>query len=130
MSGFPVVTRDDASAAFFDAAARGELLVQRCTSCATVVGPEVRTCPACGEVDLVDHVAAGTGSVVSWVVVHSAPLPLLADAVPYVSAVVELDEGPWLIVRLLDDDPSVGLAVRAVFVEVPEGEALVAFARA
>ena len=121
MSAFPAVLRDDASAGFFDAAARDELLVKRCTDCGTVVGPEVRTCPSCGGVDLAGHAAAGTATLVSWVVVHHPPVPALADAVPYVSAIVELDEGPWLIVRLVDvGDPAVGQELAVRFVR-PEG---------
>ncbi len=102
LPAFPAVARDAGSAAFFDAAARGVLLVQRCTSCATVLTPEARTCLSCGSVDLDAAEAAGLGRLVSWVVVRHAPIPALAGAVPYLSAVVELDEGPWLMVRLIE----------------------------
>lgn len=103
---FPAVARDAGSAAFFDAAARGVLLVQRCAACATVLTPEARTCLSCGSVDLGPAEASGLGRLVSWVVVRHAPIPALAGAVPYLSAVVELDEGPWLMVRLIDGDPA------------------------
>jgi uncharacterized protein len=108
---FPVVERDDASAEFFDAAARGELVLPG-------VGP-----------------VSGAATLVSWVVVHRAPLPALAGAVPYVSAVVELAEGPWLLVRLVDADPSalrVGAALVARYVrsgtDDQPGETLPVFA--
>jgi hypothetical protein len=117
-SAFPLVQRDEASAAFYDAAARGELLMQR-GPFGTVLPPEARTEPASGSADLDQVVVSGEGTLVSWVVVHQAPLPVLAGAVPYVSAVVELAEGPWLMVRLLAEDPSAlraGTAVRARFV--------------
>jgi uncharacterized OB-fold protein len=110
----PPVVRDEASAAFFDAAARGELLVKRGPS-GTVLAPEARTDPTTGSSDLQPWVAGGEGTLVSWAVVHRAPLPALAASVPYVSAIVELAEGPWLMVRLLVDDPeklSVGDPVR------------------
>lgn len=122
---FPAVARDDASAAFFDAAARGELLVQRCASCESVLGPEARTCPTCGGVALVPAVVSGLGRMVTWVVVAQAPIPALAGAVPYVSAVVELDEGPWLMVRLIESDPAVlaaGDRVQVEFVRSGAGE--------
>ena len=57
--------------------------------------------------------AAGSGSVVSWAVVHGR------DA-QTVGAVVELDEGPWFDARLVDADPaalSVGTRVAVRFVE-------------
>ena len=113
----PAVLRDDASAAFFDAASRGELLVKRGPS-GTVLAPEARTDPRTGSSDLQPWVAAGDGTLVSWAVVHRAPLPALAASVPYVSAIVELAEGPWLMARLMVDDPSrlrVGDRVRVRF---------------
>lgn len=119
MSGIqPQVVRDDASAAFYDAAARGELLVKQGPS-GIVLPPDARTDPASGSTDLTPYVASGLGTLISWAVVHRAPLPALADAVPYVSAIVELAEGPWVAVRLLVEDPAVlraGVAVRATFV--------------
>lgn len=77
----PAVERDEASAAFFDAAARGELLVKRGPS-GTVLAPETRTDPTTGSSDLRPYVAAGEGTLVSWAVVHRAPLPALAASCP------------------------------------------------
>ena len=117
LPAFPAVARDGGSEAFFDAAARGELLVQQCSSCATVLPPEARTCFSCGSAELGATVVSGRGSLVSWVVVRQAPIPALKGAVPYVTAVVELDEGPWLMVRLVGDaEPTVDARVRVDFV--------------
>lgn len=102
----PAVERDEASAAFFDAAARGELLVKRSAISGRVLAPEARTDPVSGSSDMQPYVASGDGTLVSWAVVHRAPLPLLAGSVPYVSAIVELVEGPWLMVRLIVDEPA------------------------
>lgn len=113
----PAVVRDEASAEFFDAAARGELLVKRGPS-GTVMAPEARTDPITGSSDLQHEIASGEGTLVSWAVVHRAPLPALAASAPYVSAIVELTEGPWLLVRLLVEDPArlhVGDPVRVRF---------------
>lgn len=118
MSGLPRVERDDASAAFFDAAARGELLLHRAPD-GRVLGPQDDGAARFGSAHLEPVVAAGAASLVSWAVVHRAPLPWLADAVPYVCAVVELVEGPWLTVRLVDADPAelaAGQPVRVRFV--------------
>jgi uncharacterized OB-fold protein len=129
----PAVVRDEASAPFFDAAARGELLVKRGPT-GTVLAPEARTDPTTGSSDLQPWVATGEGTLISWAVVHRAPLPALAASVPYVSAIVELAEGPWLMVRLLVEDPArlrVGDAVRARYVRSgdcePEGEVVPVF---
>jgi uncharacterized OB-fold protein len=136
---FPAVERDESSAGFFDAAARGELLVWRCPRSGDVLGPQARTCPSCGSPDLEPFTASGHGKLVSWAIVHQAPVPSLAAAVPYLTGVVELDEGAWLMVRLVDCDGrelAAGTPVSARFVpsgaaaDQPSGEVLVAFAPA
>jgi uncharacterized protein len=139
---FPAVARDEASAEFFAAAARGELLMQRCPASGDVLGPQARTCPSCGSADLDPVVVSGRGTLVSWAVVHQAPVPSLAAAVPYLTAVVELAEGPWLLARLAGtggpdggDGPElrVGLPLVACFLpsgatgDEPAGEILPAF---
>jgi uncharacterized OB-fold protein len=100
---FPPVERDAASAGFFDAAARGDLLLRRAPD-GEVFGPQDDVDARFGAADLAPLVASGDATLVSWAVVHQAPLPWLAGAVPYVCAVVELAEGPWLTVRLVDVD--------------------------
>jgi uncharacterized OB-fold protein len=138
-AAFPAVERDEASAEFFDAAARGEVLVRRCATGGHVLGPEARTCPSCGSAELVPAIATGRGTLVSWAVVHQAPAAALDAAVPYVTAIVELAEGPWLMVRLVECDGhalSAGLPVAARFLPSGQadaerpGEALLAFAPA
>lgn len=101
----PAVERDESSAPFFEAASRGELAVKRGATSGAMLPPEARTDPATGSSDLTYHSVSGRATLVSWTVVHRAPLPALSDSVPYVSAIVELDEGPWLVVRLLTEQP-------------------------
>jgi uncharacterized OB-fold protein len=93
----PEVTRDARSAEFYDAAARGELVIRRCTACGRFLAPETRTCSSCASTDLVWVPASGKAELVSWVVVHHPPLPALADQVPFTVGIVELAEGPWLL---------------------------------
>jgi uncharacterized protein len=138
MSGaaFPAVERDGGSEAFFTAASRGQLLVRRCPRDGTILAPQARTCPACGGADLEWAAASGRGTLVSWAVVHQVPLPALAATAPYLTAVVELAEGPWLMVRLVDAkerELRAGLPVTARFLPSgggggPAGETLVVFA--
>lgn len=103
MNGLPRVDRDDSTSWFFEAAARGELVMRRGPS-GSIHPPEARVDTRSGSTGLEPVTVSGSASLVSWTVVHQAPHPALADAVPYVSAVVELTEGPWLIVRLRGDE--------------------------
>lgn len=113
---YPLVERDEASAGFFDAAKRGELQMKRAQSGA-VLPPHARTDPNGASAQLQPFIVSGEGVLVSWAVVHQASHPALASAVPYVSALVELAEGPWLIVRLLSHGAGLrsGARVRARF---------------
>jgi uncharacterized OB-fold protein len=124
--GGPPVDRDEASAGFFDAAARGRLAVRRCVTGDGLFAPEVARCPRCGGATEWVPVS-GRGRLVTWAVVHRSPHPALAEVVPYVTAVVELAEGPWLHTRLVVGDASSlapGLPVAVAFARPPDGESV------
>lgn len=113
---WPPIERDAKSAPFFDAAARDELLIKRCEHCHQALPPEAVVCTTCGRTELSWMPAAGTGTLVSWTVVHRAPNRAYADLVPYTVGIVELTEGPWLYGRIVADAPTAGLLLRAEFV--------------
>ncbi|GAA0382752.1 Zn-ribbon domain-containing OB-fold protein [Microbispora corallina] len=124
-----IVHRDAAAAAFFDGAARGELLVRRCASCGGFSAPQARACAHCGTPEQEWAPSAGAGTVITWAVVHGRPAD--GEAAPRtVVAVVELDEGPWLQAQLTGVAPeevSAGLRVRAGFEHPEGGEAVPVF---
>jgi uncharacterized OB-fold protein len=124
--GGPPVARDEASAGFFDAAADGRLAVRRCVTGDGLFAPEVARCPRCGAATEWTTVS-GHGRLVTWAVVHRSPHPALAEVVPYVTAVVELAEGPWLRTRLAVDAASSlapGLPVAVAFAQPSDGESV------
>jgi uncharacterized OB-fold protein len=124
--GGPPVHRDEASAGFFDAAADGRLAVRRCGIDDGLFAPEVARCPRCGAATEWITVS-GHGHLVTWAVVHRSPHAALAEVVPYVTAVVELAEGPWLRTRLAVDDASSlapGLPVAVAFARPSDGESV------
>lgn len=95
------VARTTSSAAFFDAAARGEFLLVRDRETGEVFGPDTDLTI---EPDRFETFAAeGRGTVVSWSVVHEG-------AERIVVAIVQLAEGPWWWTRLVDTDPDADLA--------------------
>ena len=98
------VVRDEASAEFFDGTARGVLLLRRCIACAHVRAPEIPMCTDCISESFEWIAAAGTGQLVSWVVLHAkASLDGTAPE-PRIIATVELAEGPWITSALTDVD--------------------------
>jgi uncharacterized OB-fold protein len=65
---------------------------------------------------------AGTGTIYSYIVVHHASVPAFAHLVPYVIALVELDEGPRLPGILLGErglGVAIGQEVRAELTAFP-----------
>ena len=100
---FPVP--DAVSLPFWEGIAEGVLRVQRCGACGRHVFYPRAVCPHCAssELDWVD--ASGRGRIHSYTVVHRAP-PEYRDEVPYVVALVELDEGVRMMTRLMDVEPA------------------------
>ncbi|WP_433190083.1 Zn-ribbon domain-containing OB-fold protein [Actinoallomurus sp. CA-150999] len=124
-NGIPAV-RDERSAAFFDVLKEGTLLLRRCRPHGHLSAPEVLFCATCADPDLGWSAARGTGRVVSWTAIHSRPDPSGATTVNTIVGVVELDEGPWLLARLLAPDIRTGMTVRLEVVETG-GEPIYAF---
>lgn len=119
-SARPMPPIDATTRPYWEAATRGELLLKRCADCGRTHFYPRTICPHCLS-DRVDWVrASGQGTIYSFTVVHRAPDPSLADRVPYVVALVELEEGPRMMSNVVDCDPgavSVGAAVEVRFEE-------------
>jgi uncharacterized OB-fold protein len=87
---------------FWGAAAEGRLLLPRCNACGQhFFRPEV-ACTHCFATDWQWVEASGRGTLYSHSVVHRAPAP--GFAVPFVLAVVELEEGPVMFSNLVGCD--------------------------
>ena len=86
-------TGDPVTAPFFAGAARGELLIPRCTTCHRFVWYPEERCPEDAGA-LAWEPVSGRGTLFSWAVVERAFLPAFADKVPFVTALVALDEDP------------------------------------
>lgn len=120
----PLVDPD--SAPWWEGLERGELRAQRCRACGATFAPASPTCPECGAREFDWRTLSGKGKVYSWVKVWIAMDPAFEDDVPYSIAVVELDEGPRVVGRLLEGDGADGLAVEAEVYRV-DGQALLGF---
>lgn len=112
---------DPDSAPFWEGVAEGRLLLQQCEACARHRFPPAETCPHCRSAEARWRPAGGRGRVYSWIVVrHPIPAEIFAREVPYIVALVELDEGVRLASNLLGIEPEAvrdGMPVRVVFHE-------------
>ena len=118
MSERPLPGIDDESRPFWDAAREGRLLVQRSEGCGRHVFYPRAICPHCHEARLEWVDASGRGEIHSFTVAHRPAGPWFADKVPYVVALVELDEGVRMLGGLRVEDVSsvrVGQRVRVAF---------------
>lgn len=100
----PLPSIDPVTEPYWSAASRGVFLLPRCKVCDRFHHHPRRWCPHCWSSELEWAQPSGRGVVVTFSVVHQAPSP--AFAVPYVLAVVKLDEGPQLMCNLLEIDPA------------------------
>lgn len=91
----------DLNRPYWDALREGRLLFQRC-SCGHAWLPARRECPACLQPSTRWETARGAGRLLSWVVYHTAYHPAYASRLPYHVALVQLDEGPRLLTRIVD----------------------------
>jgi len=102
---------------FWAGAGQGELRIQRCGGCGALRHPPGPACPRCGSIGKAEYqVAAGTGTVYSYVVHHHPPVP--GKQLPIVVAVVELTEGVRMLGELTGIDPRevrIGMPVRVSF---------------
>lgn len=122
---FNLVT-DRWSAPFWEAAARHRLTVPKCASCGTFRMPPTPFCPECLSQDLEWPELTGRGVIYSYTIVTRALFPEMAASIPYVPAVIELDDagGCRLISNIVDvplDAMRIGAGVRVVWEDRSDG---------
>lgn len=90
----PVPALDPESTPFWEGCRQHKLLIQRCTDCGHPRFPATSYCAHCQSGRHEWIAASGRGKIFSWIVVrHPVPGDIYAADVPYVVALVDLDEG-------------------------------------
>src|SRR5262245_58258921 len=82
---------------YWDAARAGRLILRFCGACRKPHFPPRHLCPTCWApcADWIE--STGRGSVYSFTVMRRAPSPEFSASVPYVVALVDLEEGPRML---------------------------------
>lgn len=120
----------EASIPFWDATKQRQLVLQWCKSCDSVIHFPRAVCPSCLSDELEFRSATGRGSVYAFTVVHRPGNPTMEERVPYVVALVELDEGARMMSNVVGCEPtevSVGMPVQVTWEELSDGRALPLF---
>lgn len=99
------LTRAPESVPFWDGCREGVLRLPKCTACGRFHFYPRPFCPHCGSESLTWEQASGRGSVYSFAVVRQPIERAFADLVPYVIAVIELDEGVRMMSHVTSIDP-------------------------
>jgi uncharacterized OB-fold protein len=90
---------------YWEGAKRGELRIQRCLSCGKAYFFPRPFCPFCSSTDVEWFTASGRGRLYSYVI-SQRPAMGFQDWVPYVIAIVELDEGPRMMTNIIGVEPT------------------------
>lgn len=103
---------------FWQACAQGRLIFQRCADCGRAQFPPRNRCSNCHADALAWHESSRLGAVHTFTVVHRAPTPAFKSMLPYVIALIDLDEGVRMMTNLRAAQPdklAIGDRVRVVF---------------
>jgi uncharacterized protein len=106
--------------AYWDAAKDKRLVLQQCRDCRKPQFYPRGVCSHClgSALDWVE--SSGRGKVHTFTVCHRAPHPGFAAELPFVIAVIELDEGVRMMSNIVGCDPKtvrIDMAVKVVFAE-------------
>jgi uncharacterized OB-fold protein len=91
--------------AFWDGCKEHQLRFQKCQSCGLIRWPPSLICPNCSSQDTELVPLSGKGKVYTFVVYHQAYHPAFEKDLPYVTAVIQLEEGPCLLSNIVGCDP-------------------------
>ena len=119
----------DASRPYWLSLRDGQLTVQTCSGCGEHRFPDSPVCPRCLSVQSAWTPASGRGTLWSWTVMHQKYFAAFADEVPYTVGFIQLDEGPFVIGRLLGDPAALAcdMPVEAVFEHAPDDRVIAVF---
>jgi uncharacterized OB-fold protein len=111
----PLPATDAISASFFEAASQGRLLFQQCAECGHRQFYPRGLCTSCGATPEWAE-ASGRGTIHTFTVVRQYGAEPYKSELPYVVAVIELDEGVRMMGNVTGIDPDeirIGLSVEA-----------------
>jgi uncharacterized OB-fold protein len=91
---------------YWEGAARGELVLQRCRACGAVQHRPRAVCALCLGGEIEHFAASGRGTVHTFTVTHQNQAPGFREACPYVLAYVDLEEGPRLLTNVVGCEPA------------------------
>ena len=108
---------------FWDSCRQGKLLLQKCERCMEYQFYPRGICANCWSNDIRWVQSSGKGNVWTFTVTHQNRTTGFAEEVPYVLALVELEEGVKMFTNIVECDPGqvkIGMPVEVTFVQANE----------
>jgi uncharacterized OB-fold protein len=105
---------------YWEAAREGRFLLKRCNGCGAAHFYPRPFCPHCWSDDVEWFEASGRATLYTFSIVRRNDLPPFNERVPYVAAVVDLEEGPRMITNVIGcefDAVEIGMALTVAFRE-------------
>lgn len=129
----PLPTIDPGTRPFWDAAKSHRLMIPKCRDCGEYHFYPRELCPHCHS-DALDWTnVSGRGEIYSFTIARRPAGPAFADDVPYIIAMIKLEEGPRMLTNLKVDDVetvNIGDSVQVHFEDVTDEVTLPKFERA
>ena len=111
------------SKAFWEGTKEKKLLIQECRDCGAKIFYPRQYCPDCWSSNLGWSEGSGKGKIFTYSVTMAGVEQKFAADLPYILALVELEEGVRMMSRIVECDPekvSIGMDVEVVFAEVTD----------
>ncbi len=107
---------------FWQGAREGKLCLQRCSTCSHVEFYPKKYCSHCLNDSLEWFESSGLGMIHTFTVVHRAPSKKFAEKVPYVVALIDLNEGARMMANILSpiEEVKIGSLVEVIFEETED----------
>ena len=125
----PLPARGNVARPYWEALAEGRLVLQYCPACDRYQFYPRAICTRCGA-DPEWRESDGRGTVYTYTVIRQNGAAPFRDELPYVVAMIELEEGVKVMSSVTDCDPdevAVGMAVQAYVVRAEQGTGLLYF---
>ena len=110
---------------YWQQAANGKLVIQKCSGCGEVQFYPRVLCVHCGGRSLEWIETSGKATLFTFAIVHVPPLPGFAGDAPYITAIVELEEGVKMPSQVIGIEPDpelihIGMPLEVVFEQVTD----------
>lgn len=128
----PLPTPDPVTKPYWDSVKAHAMQLQKCGDCGKFVFYPRAVCPHCFSRDLKWTPVSGKGKIYGFTISHQKVIQSFASEVPYVIALVELEEGARMMTNLVGVEPDptkikVGMDVIVQYDDVTEAMTLPKF---